>query len=92
MAGETEKVTCIDSAVSLPDGTVMTNWGEFTETEILQMGANAFAERDELEQQIRELDREIKQIATAFSVMSKTWGYTPLMFRNEIKRRGLARD
>lgn len=77
--------------MSLPDGTVTTNWGEFTETEILKLGADAFAERDELEKQIRELDREIKQMATAFNAKSKTWGYTPLMFRNEIKRRGLAR-
>ena len=92
MAGETEKVTCIDSAVSLFGGTDTINWEEFTETEILQMGANAFAERDELEKQIRQLDREIRRIATAFSVKSKVWGYTPIMFRNEIKRRGLARD
>lgn len=92
MAGETEKVTCIDWAANLLDGIDTINWAEFTETEILQMGANAFAERDELEKQIRELDREIKKIAHEFSVKSKMWGYTPLMFRNEIKRRGLARD
>lgn len=92
MAGETIRKMFTDSAASRFAGIDTSALAESTETELLSRGADLFAERDRLAQEIVLLDKNIKKLSDAFSVKSKTWGYTPLMFRNEINRRGLARS
>lgn len=92
MGGETLRKMFTDSEVSRHGGTDTSGSAEYTENELLRMGADLFVERDRLAQEIALLDKSIKKLSDAFSVKSKTWGYTPLMFRNEINRRGLARS
>lgn len=90
MAGEIAQGMSIDWAANRFATTDSKNLVEYTETDLLKAGAELFHRRDEIEKSLRDLDKEIKKLSDAFSVKSRMWGFTPMMFRKEMRLRGLA--
>ena len=59
-----------------------------TDQEFFSKSASYFAERDALEAQLREVDRQIRDAALEFGDRVKMWGVNPTILRRELKLRG----
>lgn len=91
MDGETQVAQNTESLMNPSDGTALKSLAGYSERELLEHGARMFFSRDHLEKLLRGMDKDIKALSDEFSRKSRMWGYTPLMFRKEIERRGLAK-
>ena len=77
--------------MSLPtsqSGGINSVGSESTDQEFFSKSASHFAERDALEAQLREVDRQIRDAALEFSNREKMWGVNPTILRRELKLRG----
>jgi hypothetical protein len=77
--------------MSLPtsqSGGINSVGSESTDQEFFSKSASHFAERDALEAQLREVDRQIRDAALEFSNRVKMWGVNPTILRRELKLRG----
>lgn len=59
-----------------------------SDQEFFSKSASYFAERDALEAQLREVDRQIRDAALEFGDRVKMWGVNPTILRRELKLRG----
>jgi len=77
--------------MSLPtsqSGGINSVGSESTDQEFFSEAASYFAERDALEAQLREVDRQIRDAALEFGDRVKMWGVNPTILRRELKLRG----
>lgn len=77
--------------MSLPtsqSGGINSVGSESTDQEFFSKSASYFAERDALEAQLREVDRQIRDAALEFGNRVKMWGVNPTILRRELKLRG----
>lgn len=77
--------------MSLPtsqSGGINSVGSESTDQEFFSKSARYFAERDALEAQLREVDRQIRDAALEFGDRVKMWGVNPTILRRELKLRG----
>lgn len=58
-----------------------------TDQEIIKRANAAFKKRDKAARKLQEIDNEIKGLVKEYSLLKKTWGFTPTMLRNEVAAR-----
>jgi hypothetical protein len=57
------------------------------ELQIIRLASGAFYRRDKAARKLQEIDNEIKGLVKEYSLVKKTWGFTPTMLRNAVAAR-----
>ena len=78
----------ITSLPTSQDGGINSVFSDLPDQEFFSKSASYFTERDALEAQLREVDRQIRDAALEFGDRVKMWGVNPTILRRELKLRG----
>lgn len=78
----------ITSLPTSQDGGINSVFSDPSDQEFFRMAAALLIKRDELEAQVREIDRDISVVGREFGDRLKMWGMNPTILRRELRLRG----